>query len=109
MCILLIYSVLAITDAINSNHQMHNLYANFVNILEECKIYSEDLENHLGNMSKCSLSPRSVHSLLLENLGYDSESYSHGLKSGVVVECPAETATPRRGPTAFDKIDVDYC
>ncbi len=37
MCILLIYSILVITDAINSNHQLHNLYANFVNILEECK------------------------------------------------------------------------
>lgn len=57
MCILLIYSVLAITDAINSNHQMHNLYANYVNILEECKICSEDLKNHLGNMPKCSVIP----------------------------------------------------
>ena len=57
MCMLLIYRILVITDAINSNHRMHNLYANFVNILEVCKKYSVDLENHLGNMSKCSVIP----------------------------------------------------
>jgi len=37
---------------------MHNLYANFVRILELCKQYSQDLMNSMGNMTKCSVIPK---------------------------------------------------
>ena len=37
---------------------MHNLYANFVRILEVYKQYSEDLVNDKGKMPRCSVIPR---------------------------------------------------
>ncbi len=36
----LIFSNLVVIKTLNSNHRMHNLYANFVRILEVCKRFS---------------------------------------------------------------------
>ena len=30
--------------SLNSNHRMHNMYANFVKILEVCKIFKKSIE-----------------------------------------------------------------
>ena len=37
----LIYSNLVVTKSLNSNHRMHNLYANFVKILDVCKSFRQ--------------------------------------------------------------------
>ena len=45
----LIYSNLVVIKSLNSNHRMHNLYANIVKILDVCKRFSTELVNELGN------------------------------------------------------------
>ena len=45
LLISLIYSNLVVTTSLNSNHRMHNLYANFVRILGVCKRFPQDLVN----------------------------------------------------------------
>ena len=80
----LIYSNLVVTKSLNSNHRMHNLYANFVRILGVCKRFSKDLVNDKGNMPRCGVVPRFSDlevvalSLTEETMGYDSESYLFG-------------------------------
>ena len=54
----LIYSNLVVIKSLNSNHRMHNLYANFVRILGVCKRFSKDLVNDKGNMPRCGVVPR---------------------------------------------------
>ena len=60
---------------------MHNLYANFVRILEVCKRFSQDLVNDKGNIPRCGVVPRFSDlevialSLTEETMGYDSECY----------------------------------
>ena len=84
LCISLIYSNLVVTKSLNSNHRMHNLYANFVRILGVCKRFSQDLVNEKGNMPRCGVVPRFSDlevialSLTEETMGYDSESYLFG-------------------------------
>ena len=41
----LIFSNLVVVKTLNSNHRMHNLYANFVKILGVCKQFAQDLVN----------------------------------------------------------------
>ena len=54
----LICSNSVVIKTLNSNHRMHNLYANFVRILEVCKQYSQDLVNDKGNMPRCGFVPK---------------------------------------------------
>ncbi len=59
---------------------MHNLYANFVKILEICKKFSYGLVNDLGNIPRRGVVPRFSDldvialSLTAEHLGIDSEN-----------------------------------
>ena len=63
---------------------MHNLYANFVRILEVRMQYSQDLVNDKGNMPRCGVVPKFSDlevialSLTQETMGYDSECYLFG-------------------------------
>ena len=77
----LIFSNLVVIKTLNSNHRMHNLYANFVRILEVCKRFSQDLVSDKGNIPRCGVVPRFSDlevialSLTEETMGYDSECY----------------------------------
>lgn len=57
---------------------MHNLYANFVKILEICKDFSKNLVNELGNIPRPGVVPRFSDlevvalSLTAEHLSIDS-------------------------------------
>ena len=59
---------------------MHNLYANFVKILEICKDFSKNLVNELGNIPRPGVVPRFSDlevialSLTAEHLSIDSEN-----------------------------------
>lgn len=59
---------------------MHNLYANFVKILEICKHFSKDLVNELGNMPRRGVVPKFCDlevvalSMTSEAMSIDSES-----------------------------------
>ena len=59
---------------------MHNLYANFVKILEICKNFSINLVNELGNIPRPGVVPRFSDlevvalSLTAEHLSIDSEN-----------------------------------
>ena len=61
-------------------HVMHNLYANFVKILEICKDFSKDLVNGLGNLPRRGVVPRFsdleviAFSMLAEHMSIDSEN-----------------------------------
>ena len=61
-------------------NSMHNLYANFVKILEICKKFSYGLVNDLGNIPRRGVVPRFSDldvialSLTAEHLGIDSEN-----------------------------------
>lgn len=60
---------------------MHNLFANFVKILELCKHFAQDLVNDKGNIPRPGVIPRFSDlevialSLTAENMEIDSESY----------------------------------
>ena len=60
---------------------MHNLYANFVKILDVCKKFSADLVNELGNMPRPGVVPKFSDlevialSLTSESMEIDSENY----------------------------------
>ena len=59
---------------------MHNLYANFVKILDVCKIFSKNLVNELGNVPHRGVVPKFSYlevialNLTAENMSIDSES-----------------------------------
>ena len=59
---------------------MHNLYANFVKILEICKDFSKDLVNERGNLPRRGVVPRFSDlevislSLTAEHMSIDSEN-----------------------------------
>ena len=63
---------------------MHNLFANFVKILEVCKRFSQDLVNDNGNISRPGVVPKFSDlevialSLTAETMGIDSECYLFG-------------------------------
>ncbi len=63
---------------------MHNLYANFVKILEVCKHFAQDLVNNKGNLTRLGVVPKFSNlevialSLTAETMGIDSESYLFG-------------------------------
>lgn len=48
----LIFSNLVVTNLLNSNHRMHNLYTKFTKILEICKQLSKNLVNDHGNITR---------------------------------------------------------
>ena len=52
LCISLISIDLVVVKTLNSNHRMHNLYANFVKILDVCKSFSNNLVNELDNLPR---------------------------------------------------------
>ncbi len=63
---------------------MHNLYANFIKILEVCKHFAQDLVNNKGNLTRLGVVPKFSNlevialSLTAETMGIDSESYLFG-------------------------------
>ena len=80
--------------ALKTNHCMHNLYANFVRILEVCKRFSQDLVNDKGNIPRCGVVPRFSDlevialSLTEETMGYDSECYLFSQPEDYRVQMP---------------------
>ena len=93
-CISLIFSNLVVLKSLNSNHHMHNLYANFVKILGVCKKFSANLVNELGNIPRCGMVPKfsdlEVIALKLtaESMSIDSESYLFALLADYKNEMP---------------------
>jgi len=75
-----IFCNLVVLKSLSSNTPMHNLYANFVKILEICKRFSKDLVNERGNVPRRGVVPRfsdlEVVSLSMasEAMSIDSES-----------------------------------
>ena len=59
-----LYISLIVSNFVVSNQHgylslvMHNLYANFVRILERCKDFSKDLVNERGNLPRRGVVPR---------------------------------------------------
>ena len=81
LCISLIFSNFVVSKhEVIIFHAMHNLYANFVKILEICKNFSINLVNELGNIPRPGVVPRFsdlevvVLSLTAEHLSIDSEN-----------------------------------
>ena len=70
---------------------MHNLYANFVKILDVCKRFSTNLVNELGKIPRLDLVPKFSDlemialNLKAEKMSIDSENYlSHCWKTTVM-------------------------
>ena len=90
----LIYSNLVVTKSLNSNHRMHNLYANFVKILDVCKSFSTNLVNELGNLPRPGVVPKFSDlevialNLTAENMSIDSENYLFALLEDYRDEMP---------------------
>ena len=81
LCISLIFSNCVVSKhKVIIFHAMHNLYANFVKILEICKNFSINLVNELGNIPRPGVVPRFSDlevvalSLTAEHLSIDSEN-----------------------------------
>lgn len=81
LCISLIFSNFVVSKhKVIIFHAMHNLYANFVKILEICKNFSINLVNELGNIPRPGVVPRFSDlevvalSLTAEHLSIDSEN-----------------------------------
>ena len=51
-CILLIFSVLMVTKLLIYSSIIHYLYAIFAKLLDICKMFSADLVNEKGNISR---------------------------------------------------------
>ena len=70
---------LVIINTLSSTIRMHNLYANFVKILDICKFFSKDLVNAQGNIPRLGVVPRFSDleivslSITSEAMGIDSE------------------------------------
>ena len=66
---------------------MHNLYANFVIILDVCKIFSKNLVNEQGNITHPGMVPKFrdleviALNLTAENMSFDSKSDLFALKN----------------------------
>lgn len=77
----MIFSNLAVNLKTTKIIAMHNLFANFVKILEICKKFSQDLVNDKGNIPRPGVVPKFSDlevialSLTAESLEIDSESY----------------------------------
>ena len=77
----LIFSNLVVKLETTKIIAMHNLFANFVKILEACKHLSQDLVNDKGNIPRRGVIPKFSDlevialSLTAENMGIDSECY----------------------------------
>ena len=90
----LIFSNLVVTKSLNSNHRMHNLYANFVKILDVCKSFSTNLVNELGNLPRPGVVPKFSDlevialNLTAENMSIDSENYLFALLEDYHNEMP---------------------
>ena len=75
-----ISNFMIINNTVICFNSMHNLYANFVKILEICKKFSYGLVNDLGNIPRRGVVPRFSDldvialSLTAEHLGIDSEN-----------------------------------
>ena len=73
---------------------MHNLYANFVKILDVCKSFSENLVNEHGNVPRPGVVPKFSDlevialNLTAENMSIDSESYLFALLEDYKNEMP---------------------
>jgi len=71
---------LVVLNPLKIKNYMHNLYANFVKILEVSKQFSRELVNEKGNIPRCGVVPRFSDlevvalSLTAESLSIDSEN-----------------------------------
>ena len=79
--ILQIFSNLVVKIKTTKITAMHNLFANFVKILEVCKYLAKDLVNDKGNIPRPGVVPRFSDlevialSLTAESMELDSECY----------------------------------
>ena len=84
----LIFNNLSEIKTINTNPHMHNLYANFVKILDVCKSFSTNSVNELGNLPRPDVAPMfsdleiTALNLKAENMNTDSENYLSALLEG---------------------------
>ena len=77
MRISLIFSNLVVIKQYISNYRMHNLFANFVKMLDVCKNFSVNLVNELGNMPRPDVVPKfSDLEVIALNLTAESRSSS---------------------------------
>ena len=66
---------------IKTNHRFHNLHANFVKNLDECKCFSTNLVNELGKLPQPGVVPKFCNlevialNLAAENMSIDSQNY----------------------------------
>lgn len=95
LCISLIFSNFIVSNQHSYlSPVMHNLYANFVKILEICKDFSKDLVNERGNLPRRSVVPRFSDlevislSLTAEHMSIDSESLLFDRLKDYSVEMP---------------------
>lgn len=80
----LVFSNLVVKIKATKITAMHNLFANFVKILEVCKHFAQDFVNDKGNMPRPGVVPKFSDlevialSLTAETMGIDSECYLFG-------------------------------
>lgn len=80
LCIILIISILMVSNQLIAISYMHNLYAIFAKFLDICKQFAGNLVNEQGNIPRCGVVPRfsDLEVLALgmasESIGIDSES-----------------------------------
>ena len=92
---------------------MHNLYANFVKILDVCKSFSTNLVNELGNLPRPGVVPKFSDlevialNLTAENMSIDSENYLFALLEDYRDEMP--NLISRRQYNDRRKYTADLC
>ena len=92
LCILLIFSDLVVKIKTTKITAMHNLFANFVKILEVCKYLAKDLVNDKGNILRPGVVPR-FSDLEVITLSLTAESYMLFVE---FQELSTPTTRPRR-------------
>jgi len=94
----LIFSNLVVIKQLNSNHPRHNLYANFVKILDVCKIFSANLVNELGNMPWPCVVPKfsDLEVIALKSNGGEASSSSTHIISTQSITDPSAGSSMAR-------------
>ena len=113
LCISLIFSNFVVSKhKVIIFHAMHNLYANFVKILEICKNFSINLVNELGNIPPWESSTFSdlevvALSLTAEHLSIDSKNNLFDRLKGIRLKC--QTLISRRQFNDRRKFTAELC
>ena len=85
---------LVLLNTLSYKISMHNLYTNFVKILDICKLFSKDLVNEQGNIPRPGVVPRFSDleivslSIVSEAMGIDSECLLFAKLKEYVKEMP---------------------